>query len=336
MRVGGGFMRSDNPAFTGPFASMCEAYVRQKRAFGIQYNGQIWALRRFDTLAKDFDIQDFVITRELASAWMVKSPNESTSYYNNRLYIMWQFADFLVQQGYDSYLSRLKLRKASTHTPYIFRKDELGKMFAELDKMEYSPCSPKKHVMFPVLYRMLYGCGLRISEALHLTIKDVDVENRMIHVASGKNDKERLVPMCNSLAQRCSAFVAKVHDKHNATHLFFYSRDGKPYSVSNIEKHFRALLCDVDIPYCGKDLGPRLHDIRHTFVCHRLNDWARTGVDLMTRLPVLSKYLGHENVAGTQWYLKLTAEAYPDIIEKMNELAGYVFPEAGGEYVEEL
>ena len=330
--------RVDNPVFDGPFAPMCEAFVRQRRALGVQFNGQIWTLRRFDNLAKDFDIQNFKITRELAGAWMEKSPNESDSYYASRLYIIWHFADFLVQQGFESYFRRFKIRRNSphTHSPYIFTRDEISRIFTELDKMLYSPCSPNKHKAFPVLYRILYGCGLRISEALHLTVKDVDIQKSMIHIVTGKNGKERLVPMSESLLRHCSSYLADVHAGHCESHMFFYSRDGKPYSVSNIEKHFRSLLWDADIPYCGKGLGPRLHDIRHTFVCHRLNQWANSGFDLMTGLPILSKYLGHENVVGTQWYLKMTAEAYPEITEKMNELTGHVFPEVGGEYLEEL
>jgi len=328
--------RNDNPCFDGPFAPMCEAFVRQKRAMGIQYNGQIWALRRFNNLAKTFEIEGYKITRELATAWLERDTNKSVSYHNNRIYIIWQFADFLVQQGHDSYLRRFKLRKSSTHTPYIFTKEEMGLIFRQLDKMEYSPCSPLKYLAFPVLYRMLYGCGLRISEALDLTLKDVDVENQMLHIATGKNDKERLVPMSKSLTHWCADFIARAHDKHNEGHVFFFDRDGSAYCVSNIEKHFRSLLWDADIPYCGKNLGPRLHDIRHTFVCHRLNEWVKEGSDLMATLPLLSKYLGHENVGGTQWYLELTGEAFPDITEKMNVLAGYVFPEVGGEYFENL
>lgn len=328
--------RVDNPIFDGPFAPMCEAFIRQRRALGVQYNGQIWVLRRFDNLAKDFDVQNFKISRELASTWMEKSPNESDSYHATRLYTVWHFADFLVQQGYDSYFRRFKISRNSTHTPYIFTKDEVSKIFSELDKMEYSSCSPTKHKAFPVLYRILYGCGLRISEALHLTVKDVDIQNSMIHIMSGKNDKERLVPMSASLVRWCLAYLDATHAGHGESHMFFCSRDGKSYCVSNIEKHFRTLLWNAGIPYCGKNLGPRLHDLRHTFVCHRLNEWAGSGFDLMAGLPVLSKYLGHENVAGTQWYLKMTAEAYPEITAKMNALTGYVFPEAGGDYLEEL
>jgi integrase len=323
-----------DPSFNGPFAPMCVAYIRQKRAIGIQCNGKVWILHRFDDLAKNYEICDYKISKELASAWIEKSPNESDSYHNNRLYLMWQFADFLVQQGYDSYFSRFKLRKSSIHTPYIFTRNEMKRIFAAFDLVTSSPCSPNRHFVVPVLFRMLYGCGLRISEALSLTLQDVDIANKMLHVRKGKNDKERLVPISDSLARRCSNFIDEAHEGHSSNHYFFFRRVGEPYCVSNLEKTFRTLLWDIDIPYCGKNLGPRLHDLRHSFVCHRLNDWVRQDADLMVLLPVLSKYLGHENVTGTQWYLKLTAEAYPDIAEKMNELTGYVFPEAGGDCYE--
>jgi integrase len=335
MRVGGGYLKNNTPEFSGPFAPMCEMYVRQKRALGFKYEGGIWILRSFDNFAKDFDIQNFSLTKELAQAWSEKRSHESNSYHASRIYEMRHFAEFLVRQGCDSFAPRFKLRnRTSTHTPYIFTTEEMGRIFKQLDRMKPTPCSPVKHFSHPLLYRVLYGCGLRISEALNLLVGDVDVKKAIIRIRQGKNEKERLVPMSESLTRRCADYMETVHAKHNSSHQFFYSRDGKPYCISTFEKDFKGLLWDADIPYCGKSLGPRLHDIRHTFVCHRLNQWTRDGTDLMVMLPVLSKYLGHETVVGTQWYLKLTAEAFPDITEKMNELSGYVFPEVGSDYLD--
>lgn len=325
-------MRNNTPDFSGPFAQMCEMFVRQKRAMGIKYEGSIWNLRAFDNFAKDFNVQGYCITKELAYEWCKKRPNESEAHHAARIYEMQHLAEFLVQQGYESYAPRYKLRNVSAHTPYIFTVAEMNRIFKCLDCMEPSPCSPFKHLSFPLLYRTLYGCGLRISEALNLTVGDVDTKTAMLHIRHSKNDKERLVPMSDSLTRRCAEYSVKAHCGHEGEYPFFFNRDGEIYCVSNVEKHFRELLWNVNIPYCGRTLGPRVHDIRHTFACHRLNQWVRESVDLMAMLPVLSKYLGHENVAGTQWYLKLTAEAYPDITEKMNQLSGYVFPEVGGEY----
>lgn len=136
--------------------------------------------------------------------------------------------------------------------------------------------------------------------------------------------------MAESLNLRCKAYILTVHKGHSPDYPFFFKRDGSKYTVNNIEKHFREMLWFAGIPYRGQKNGPRVHDIRHTFICHRLNTWAHEKADLMTLLPILSKYVGHTGVPSTQWYLKLTAEAFPDVLEAMEQLTGQVFPTIGG------
>lgn len=108
--------------------------------------------------------------------------------------------------------------------------------------------------------------------------------------------------------------------------FFFCSRLNQPYSRSGVGKSFRGLLWDAGIPYLGKERGPSIHDLRHTFVCHRLNQWASNEVDLTAMLPILSKYLGHTSISATSWYLRLTTEAYPGIVHKMDCFTKGVFP----------
>mgnify|MGYP003623914880 CR=1 FL=1 len=80
------------------------------------------------------------------------------------------------------------------------------------------------------------------------------------------------------------------------------------------------------IPRGGRGKGPRLHDIRHTFAVHCLNTWVRSDVDLTTALPVLSRYMGHSGVKGTQKYLQLTAQMYPNVVSTMEETFGVLIP----------
>lgn len=93
---------------------------------------------------------------------------------------------------------------------------------------------------------------------------------------------------------------------------------------------FRALLRRAGIPYNGPGNGPRLHDIRHTFAVHCLNNWVLSGEDLTAALPVLSRYLGHNGLSGTQKYLQLTAQMYPDIVSKLEVQFRDVIPQVGG------
>lgn len=316
--------------FSGPFAPMLTEFVEQKRAIGHHYLSGYWMLRKFDTFSMNYDVVDFTLTKEIVEAWGEKQPNESDVYWSRRILYLQQFATFLIGQGYRGYITKVHKTRHSQFKAYVFTHEEMKNLFAAVDAMNFSPASPYKHLSFPLLYRMLYGCGFRISELLNLKLSDVDTKKRWIHVLHAKNDNERFVPMSESLNRRCKEYILAVHENHNPDHPFFFKRDGSQYTIHNIEKHFREMLWFAGIPYRGQKNGPRVHDIRHTFICHRLNTWAKEKVDLMTLLPILSKYVGHTSVPSTQWYLKLTAEAFPDVLEVMEQLTGQVFPVVGG------
>ncbi len=321
--------------FSGPFAPMLDLYVKEKQAVGYDFVGGYSVLKIFDTFSKDFEISNYELTKEIVLAWAKQRPNEHDAHRSNRIMYLQHFATFLNTQGYSGYVSPPQKHRFSQHTAYVFTQEEIKRLFDSLDSMEYSPCSPQKHLVFPLLYRMLYGCGFRISELLNLTVGDVDIENGIVHVHDAKNGNERPVPMKETLASRCRKYYSMCLKDKPRGYPFLAKKDGTPYSVSNIEKHFREQLWLAGIPYHGQKIGPRVHDLRHTFICHRLNLWAKNGTDLMVMLPILSKYVGHVGVSSTQYYLKLTAEAFPDVLEKMEALTGHVFPEVGGDLYEE-
>ena len=103
--------------------------------------------------------------------------------------------------------------------------------------------------------------------------------------------------------------------------------NGGRYGNSWLQAQFRQLLRTAGIPYNGSGKGPRPHDIRHTFAVHCLNNWVLSGEDLTAALPVLSRYLGHNGLTGTQKYLQLTAQMYPDIVAKLEVQFGGLIPQ---------
>jgi integrase len=91
--------------------------------------------------------------------------------------------------------------------------------------------------------------------------------------------------------------------------FFLANRDGTPLASSTIQAAFDNLRRTVGIHGAtGARQSPRLHDLRHSFAVHRLTDWYRQGADVQRLLPVLSTYLGHTDLAGTQVYLSMTPE----------------------------
>ena len=76
----------------------------------------------------------------------------------------------------------------------------------------------------------------------------------------------------------------------------------------------------------GKGQGPRAHDLRHSFCVYSLRNFYLAGIDLYCTLPVLSVYVGHKSIAATQYYLRLTADMYPDICIRLEKKLGQIIP----------
>ena len=70
-----------------------------------------------------------------------------------------------------------------------------------------------------------------------------------------------------------------------------------------------------------------MHDLRHTFAVHSLQNAVKRGIDPYAYLPMLSVYLGHKTVNATERYLRLTAEAYPDFTKDIERIMNKIIPE---------
>jgi len=111
---------------------------------------------------------------------------------------------------------------------------------------------------------MLYGCGLRVSEALRLTVGDVNIEEGALTIRNGKFHKDLLVPMSLSLAERCRIYREAMHPLRQAERPFFPAAHGGRYSERRIYDYFRRFLWEAGISHGGRGKGPRLHDMRHS------------------------------------------------------------------------
>ncbi|QRN03488.1 tyrosine-type recombinase/integrase [Legionella sp. MW5194] len=178
---------------------------------------------------------------------------------------------------------------------------------------------------------MLYSCGFRLGEVLNLRLGDVDLAQGVITVHKAKHDKDRLVPLALDMVERLRVYseqVAKIIlEKRTDGAFFFPSSEQTAWCLSGIYYLFRQLLHQCGIPHGGRGKGPRIHDLRHTFAVHRLIQWYEEGADLNAKLPLLVAYLGHQDFTGTQKYLHLTAELFPNLTDRMNKQFGGVIPQ---------
>jgi site-specific recombinase XerD len=195
--------------------------------------------------------------------------------------------------------------------PYIYTREELHRL---LDSTAYFPKYPRKlqaHTLRAILL-LLYGAGLRVSEALALTLEDVDLSDAVITIRDTKFNKTRLVPLGLELNQVMVQYAAsrnKAGHAQTGTAPFFVLRRGGSVPVQLVEQRFKYLREHAGVSRAdGARYQPRLHDRRHTFSVHRLTSWYQQGADVQKLLPQLATYLGHVNIAATQVYLTMTPE----------------------------
>ncbi len=309
------------------FAKYIKEFLNEMHMVGFKYKSQERLLERFDDYCYSNGYIGAHLSKEMVETFCygIDYEKDSTHYAKER--IMCSFAEFLQKNGLVAYicLKKSATSKRSSFVPYIFSEEELKRIFTEIDTYP-STYNSNRHLIDPLLFRLLYGSGLRLSEALNLKCKDVDIESGTITILQAKNNKDRIIPIATSLINRCKKFEEILHTlSDNDTYYFKSSWSGARIDKSTIYRRFRDYLWKAGISHSGK--GPRVHDFRHTYSIHCLKKWVLSGKELTNLMPYLSTYLGHSDFRATEYYLRLTADLYPDIIQRTEATFGYLISE---------
>ena len=238
-----------------------------------------------------------------------------------------ELARWLHRRGIDAYvLPPGVLPKPAPYVPHIYTDRELAALFAQTDRCHYCSEVPFRHLVMPVLFRTIYACGLRCSEARLLHVADVDVESGVLQIRDAKGGKDRQVPVSEPLRERLAGYHAKLAGQPGWKWFFPGATLGVPLTLGNVNHNFRRFLWQARIPHGGRGHGPRVHDLRHTAAVNNLRSWFARGENVDALLPVLQTYLGHSSVGDTAYYLRLTAESYPDITARVQQTLGDIVP----------
>jgi integrase/recombinase XerD len=311
--------------FHSPLADLMAGFLREKQICGYLYERESYELLRLDRFLCGTGLKVAGLPRDIVDEWTAKQGHEKPGTQKLRVIRIRQFALFLRQQGIEAYVpeaTKIPVNRIE-FTPYIFRRKEIEKILQAVDRMPSDPRAPMRHLIMPEIFRLLYCCGMRVREVLQLKVADVDLGSGVLTVRKGKFNKDRLVPMAPSMTMRLRRYASVLG---NDSGVFFPAPDGGPYSKVTVYQIFRQLLLTCHISHGGRGRGPRLHDLRHSHAVHKLESWYRQGADLGAKLPILSTYMGHKSLVGTQRYLHLTPEIFPDITSRLDQFAGHVIP----------
>jgi integrase/recombinase XerD len=202
-------------------------------------------------------------------------------------------------------------KPSQSFVPHIYTDDELCHLLKATTTFRKRSCRLESITMRTLIF-LLYGAGLRVSEALAFNMEDVDLDAAVLTVRNTKFYKTRLVPFGEALSREIRTYLAKRSQavySQNPDSPFLIFKDGTRLSYSAVNFAFRTLRAEAGIRRTdGSRYQPRLHDLRHSFAVHRLTKWYRDGADVQRLLPKLSTYLGHTHLSGTQVYLTMIPE----------------------------
>lgn len=311
------------------------ALVGEKRAVGYKYDTEARVLARFEVFSRhEFPGVD-TLTEVSVNAWITAAHRRDVkpATLQGLAAPVRELARWLARCGEPAYLlPRSALPRPTRYVPHIYTDAELAGLFAQTDRCHYCCQVPARHLVMPVLFRTIYACGLRCSEARLLRVADVDIDSGVLQVRDAKGGKDRQVPVCGPLRERLANYHGQVARRPEDAEWFFPGNAGEPLTLGNVYHNFRRFLWQAGIPHGGPGHGPRVHDLRHTMAVNNLRSWFTQGRDVGALLPVLQAYLGHSSIADTSYYLHLTAESYPDITTRVQQVIGDVVPPvlAGG------
>jgi integrase len=197
-----------------------------------------------------------------------------------------ELARWLARRGVAAYLlPGSALPTPARYVPHIYTDAELAALFSQTDRCQYCSEVPLRHLVMPVLFRTIYACGLRASEARLLRVEDADVDAGVLQIRDAKGGKDRQVPVSEALRTRLGYYHSRVAGHPSMQEWFFPGRAGLPLTLGNVGHNFRRFLWQAHIPHGGRGQGPRVHDLRTTFAVNNLRRWFAEGQDVDALLP---------------------------------------------------
>jgi len=294
-----------------------EHYVAWRQAHGAKFTTARNLLRQFLHHANG-DAGCDAVTREQVLAYLAGS-GPVTRHRENKAYALAGFWRYAISRGHaaSSPLPDPERRPSLKAPPHIYTREQLRRLLnprrierALNGSRQLDPAT------FRILLLLLYGAGLRFSEATGLMLADVDPAESVLIVRDTKFHKTRLVPVGPRLAAVLANHLSgpsRDTTERDAASFLLANRDGTRLASSTVQAAFDRLRCIADVHGTASGRAvPRLHDLRHSFAVHSLTAWYRQRADVQRLLPVLSTYLGHSDLEGTKVYLTMT----PDLLSQ--------------------
>ena len=315
-------MKKMRRVLQSPIAGPVRDFLSLHRALGKRFLTEERALNLFDRYLREQNVETIsAITPKLIETFLSSRNRKAARSYNHLLGVLRRWFDWLVAQERIAHspLQAKARRITGVRSPFLFDQGQVRTLLAAAARLQDNNRGRQRNLIYPMIFALLYGLGLRVSEVARLRLQDIDLERSVLSILGTKFAKSRLAPFGPKVGARIKEYLRKrelqVGPLEPADPLFSFGPDkSRAVNPGTVSQTFHQVWPKLGLNVPPGVAAPRLHCLRHSFAVGTLLRWYRQGVNPRDRLLHLATFMGHAHPDSTAVYLTITA----DLLEEAN------------------
>lgn len=285
--------------FKSIFQNELNYFIKFKKSSGLKYQNEINRLKTIDNILFSLKLKSKKITKKVFLE-LVKNNNMQGENYARQYGVTLDFLKFLISNGYKNiYYENKKFKITNNYKPTIFSDEDINILFDTMDQYT-KKFEGKKYIAYytySILIRLIYACGLRNSEAINITVENINFNQNTIDIMNSKRNVSRIVVFSDSMKQCLIDYINTL----KITNGFLFQIDEKQIPKEPLRKFYKKVLSLSHL-----NINSHLHDLRHCFCNKAFNQMLEKGYDENVVIVYLYKYMGHKYITETEYYLHFT------------------------------
>lgn len=302
------------------FDKHCSNMMNQLHNLGFDLKYVESFLREFNKFCETRYPEETELTKEIALDWIYSSHTKSKQQLDKRIRTVKHLGRYLNSIGINAYIPDFRIKPDPPKPIQLLTDDELHSFFNVLDHLPSHHLSPNKEYIAPIIFRLIYSCGLRTSEACNLKTKNVDLDKGILTIYHSKGHKDRVVYLSDSMHELCRRFNDTYSMILPEREYFFQPTYDKTHYVNtDICGWFDSILKSCNL-YDKYPVKPTPHGLRHLFAVKSMKKCMSLGYNFDNWIKYLSQYMGHSSPQETMYYLHMVSHLFPEYSEKVKSL----------------
>lgn len=288
--------------FKSVFKNELNYFIKYKRSLGLKYEEEIQRLRYIDNVLFNIKLKKKEISK-VTFYELTKRNNKQGENYARQYGVTKDFCKFLISNEYKNiYYEEKKFKVINNYKPVIFSDSEIITLFETMDKYTKEYIDKKYYRLYytySILFRLIYACGLRVSEIIRINIEDINFNQNTINIIDSKKHISRIVVFSNSMKICLEQYIKLLEIKDGL--LFRNIKNNNKVNQGSLRKYYKTIL-----EISKLNINAHIHDLRHCFANTALNRMLEKGYDENVVIIYLYKYMGHKSITETEYYLHFT------------------------------